>query len=73
MRNHLKIFDLKTYVIEKHEQPSEDDTGLDEWTKAHDFICTTLCICVKENTYSDIENISNAKMVWTTLETNFQL
>lgn len=72
MRDHLKIFGLWTYIVEKHVQPAEGDAGLDEWTKAHDLTCTALRMCVEGNAYSDIENITNAKTAWTTLETNFQ-
>lgn len=30
IRNHLRIFGLLTYIVKKHEQPVESDTGLDE-------------------------------------------
>lgn len=59
-------------TVEKYEQPKEDDAGLKESVKAYNLTCTALCICIKRNTYSDIENITNAKTVWTTLETNFK-
>ena len=72
MRDHLKIFGLWVYIVEKHERLVEGDAGLDEWIKSHDLTCTALRICVEGNAYSDIENISNAKTAWTTLETNFQ-
>ena len=72
MRNHLKIFGLWVYIVEKYERPIEGNAGLDEWIKVHDLICIALRICVKRNVYSDIENISNAKTAWITLETNFQ-
>ncbi len=51
MRNHLKIFDLWVYIVEKHERPIEGDAGLDELIKFHDLICTALRICVERNAY----------------------
>ena len=63
MRDHLKIFGLWVYIVEKHQRRVEGDVGLDEWIKAHDLTCTALWICVEGNAYGDIENISNAKTV----------
>ncbi len=60
IRDHLKIFGLWTYIVDENEQPAEGDAGLDEWTKAYDLLCTSLCICVERNAYSDIENMTNA-------------
>ena len=58
--------------MDEHEQQAEGDAGLANWIKANDLTCRALRICEGKNVYSDIDNITNSKTKWTTLETNFQ-
>lgn len=63
MHNHLKIFGLWIYIVEKHMQLAKDDTDLDRSTKGFNLTQITLCISIAENVYSNIQNIINAKIV----------
>lgn len=72
MYNYLKIYRLWVQIVEKHKQPKKDNPGQEKWVKAHDLIYTTLRISIEENTYSNIENITNDRTAWIILETNFK-
>lgn len=49
IHDHLKIFGMWVYIVEKYEQPKQDNAGLEEWVKAHDLTCTALRMCVEGN------------------------
>lgn len=72
MCNYLKIFGLEVSIVKKHQRPIKDDTEQYEWINAHNLTYIVFQIYVERNVCSDIENISNTKTIWTTLETNFQ-
>lgn len=50
----------------------EDDEEEEEQMKAQDYTCTTIKICIEDNTYTNIENITNANKVQKNLEENFK-
>lgn len=58
-RDHLKMFGLWIYINE-FTQPPEEDDKVEAWTKAQDLTCTAIRICVEDNAYTDIENITKA-------------
>ena len=59
LRDHLKLFELWTYVASLKVVP-EDASKVEDWTAGQERTCTSLRLVVDGNAYNDIEDLPNA-------------
>ncbi len=71
VRDHLKLFELWTYIASLKVVP-EDASKVEDWTAGQERTCTALRLVVDGNAYNDIEDLTNASDAWDLLEANFK-